>query len=673
MAQIINVNTITEKELSELPGIGKTKATAIVEHRLIHSKYHSIDDLKCVQGITNGLISRISQNYSFDFSYGSRSGKERKFETRRRSATGSCQKTDHYCTPPRKKRCTCSRKTGCCHSDVCSPQGSFSSVDNTHNTSTRDKALRNKFVSCGVENSYSCNNLSNSCQANDDDLEYHSLRKRRTNSVTPSNEDVVACPSGVQSWLNTFDEWSREERLLALNELISGCDMSVVRHMMVKIEPHFQRDFISLLPKELSLYVLSYLDPKDLCRAAKTCRYWRTLSEDNLLWREKCCEYDLFCTLDDFSIQPHHRTVNETGKPFKQQFLYCHKLEMNWRCQALKPAQILRGHDDHVVTCLEFDGVRIISGSDDNTLKVWCAVTGSLIRTLIGHTGGVWSSHLKDSTVVSGSTDRTLRVWNADTGECLFVLQGHTSTVRCLAMHQDSIVSGSRDGTLRVWDVTDGSCLHVLIGHAASVRCVQYDGTRVVSGAYDYLVKVWDVESETCLHTLSGHSNRVYSLQYDGRYIVSGSLDTSIRVWDADSGELVHTLLGHQSLTSGMELKCNYLVSGNADSTVKIWDIVSGRCLHTLSGPNKHQSAVTSLHFNTKFVVTSSDDGSVKLWDMRTGEFIRDLVELDSGGSGGVVWRVKCNEKKLVCAVGSRNGTEETKLVVLDFDAYCNS
>lgn len=183
-------------------------------------------------------------------------------------------------------------------------------------------------------------------------------------------------------------------------------------------------------------------------------------------------------------------------------------------------------------------------------------------------------------------------------------------------------------------------------------------------------MKVWDVETETCLHTLTGHTNRVYSLQFDGKYIVSGSLDTSIRVWDALSGKLLHTLLGHQSLTSGMVLKNNYLVSGNADSTVKIWDIVSGKCLHTLSGPNKHQSAVTSLQFNSKFVVTSSDDGSVKLWDMKTGEFLRDLVELDSGGSGGVVWRVKCNEKKLVCAVGSRNGTEETKLLVLDFDVY---
>lgn len=40
--------------------------------------------------------------------------------------------------------------------------------------------------------------------------------------------------------------------------------------------------------------------------------------------------------------------------------------------------QILKGHDDHVITCLQFNGSRIVSGSDDNTLKVWSAVSGKV-------------------------------------------------------------------------------------------------------------------------------------------------------------------------------------------------------------------------------------------------------------------------------------------------------
>uniref|UniRef100_A0A3Q3WDN4 F-box domain-containing protein n=1 Tax=Mola mola TaxID=94237 RepID=A0A3Q3WDN4_MOLML len=415
--------------------------------------------------------------------------------------------------------------------------------------------------------------------------------------------------------------WSGPERLLALDELIDRCETGQVKHMMQVIEPQFQRDFISLLPKELALYVLTFLAPRDLLQAAQTCRYWRILAEDNLLWREKCRE-------EGVSECPSARR-RKCARPvvalsrWKSAYIRQHRIESNWRRGDRREPMVLRGHDDHVITCLQFSGDLIVSGSDDNTLKVWSAASGKCLRTLMGHSGGVWCSQMAAATVISGSTDRTLRVWDAESGECVHTLYGHTST---------------------------------------------FDGRRVVSGAYDYMVKVWDPETEACLHTLQGHTNRVYSLQFDGVFVVSGSLDTSIRVWDADTGGCVHTLTGHQSLTSGMELRDNILVSGNADSTVRVWDVRTGQCLHTLQGPNKHRSAVTCLQFCRGLVLSSSDDGTVKLWDLRTGAWLRDVVALQSRGSGGVVWRIRASDTRLVCAAGSRNGTEETKLLVLDFD-----
>ncbi|XP_012256260.2 F-box/WD repeat-containing protein 7 [Athalia rosae] len=489
---------------------------------------------------------------------------------------------------------------------------------------------------------------------------------KHVRSVIPTRDNP---PPEMSNWLLQFQRWSNAERMLAIDELIERCEPTQVRHMMQVIEPQFQRDFISLLPKELALSVLAFLEPRDLLRAAQTCRNWRFLADDNLLWKEKCRATGI----DDLRDLPtpkrkNSRNSNSCSSPWKQAYMRQHNIKMNWRTKPIRPPKVLKGHDDHVITCLQFSGNRIVSGSDDNTLKVWSAVTGKCLRTLVGHTGGVWSSQMSGTTVISGSTDRTLKVWNAETGQCIHTLYGHTSTVRCMHLHGNKVVSGSRDATLRVWQVDTGECLHVLVGHLAAVRCVQYDGKLVVSGAYDYMVKVWNPEREECLHTLQGHTNRVYSLQFDGVHVVSGSLDTSIRVWEVETGACRHTLMGHQSLTSGMELRNNILVSGNADSTVKVWDIVSGHCLQTLSGPDKHQSAVTCLQFNSHFVITSSDDGTVKLWDVKTGEFIRNLVALESGGSGGVVWRIRASDTKLVCAVGSRNGTEETKLLVLDFD-----
>ncbi|KAB7495298.1 F-box/WD repeat-containing protein 7, partial [Armadillidium nasatum] len=242
-------------------------------------------------------------------------------------------------------------------------------------------------------------------------------------------------PAGLRAWLSKYQSWNQSQKLFALDSLIDICDLSQVRHIHQTILPQFQRDFISLLPKELALYVLSFLEPKDLLRAAQTCKYWNILAADNLLWREKCRE----AGLEDHLLVLNQRRKKGTSvshmSPFKAAYMRQHRIEMNWRLNPLRSPRILKGHDDHVITCLQFSGNVVVSGSDDNTLKVWDATTGKCMRTLSGHTGGVWSSQMSDNLIVSGSTDRMLRVWNATTGDCIHTLYGHTSTVRCLHLH----------------------------------------------------------------------------------------------------------------------------------------------------------------------------------------------------------------------------------------------
>lgn len=259
----------------------------------------------------------------------------------------------------------------------------------------------------------------------------HGRRSQR--SVIPSKDNPTP---ELQNWLLQYQDWSNAERLMAVDRLIELSEPTQVRHILKVIEPQFQRDFISLLPEEVAIKVLSYLEPEDLLKAAQTCRSWQNLCDDNPLWREKCRHASILINPKTcMPVRGRSGKMPNILNPWKAAFLRQQIIEYNWRSADIRNPKVLKGHDDHVITCLQFSGNRIVSGSDDNTLKVWSAVTGKCLRTLIGHTGGVWSSQMSGDTIISGSTDRTLKVWDMETGECVHTLLGHTSTVRCMHLH----------------------------------------------------------------------------------------------------------------------------------------------------------------------------------------------------------------------------------------------
>jgi F-box and WD-40 domain protein CDC4 len=105
-------------------------------------------------------------------------------------------------------------------------------------------------------------------------------------------------------------------------------------------------------------------------------------------------------------------------------------------------------HGSSVVTCLIFSRGRIISATDDHSIRVYSPATGKLVRSLEGHEGGVWALAARKDTLVSGSTDRTVRIWNLSTGKCTHVFGGHTSTVRCLSIVKPELVNVERDGVV---------------------------------------------------------------------------------------------------------------------------------------------------------------------------------------------------------------------------------
>ncbi len=73
--------------------------------------------------------------------------------------------------------------------------------------------------------------------------------------------------------------------------------------------------------------------------------------------------------------------------------------------------------------------------------------------------------------IVTGSADQTAKVWDAASGKELLTLKGHGAQVRSVAFSPDGqrIVTGSRDQTAKVWDAASGKELLTLKGHSGGI------------------------------------------------------------------------------------------------------------------------------------------------------------------------------------------------------------
>ncbi|OAA57099.1 WD40 repeat-like-containing domain protein [Niveomyces insectorum RCEF 264] len=479
-----------------------------------------------------------------------------------------------------------------------------------------------------------------------------------------------------RSMLEKFDAMPNEMKAFMMYQFLRRCTRKTLHMVAGVVNPALKCDFFKQLPLELSLHILSYLDFRDLCRAAQVSKHWRSIVDSNETgWKELFdrdgfelplgelqkaitqgwgwqdptgpggCEVDLSLrnrmasTENDLirslkaetstrirsskrkrgiasfpsterskrraSAQEVPKEENPREWPqlhksegpisaanaaavavpdpqigvsslrklhlFKSLYRRHHMIRQSWTNGKVKPSHVaFTAHPRHVITCLQFDDDKIITGSDDTLIHVYDTKTGKLLKKLEGHEGGVWALQYEGNVLVSGSTDRSVRVWDIDKGLCTQVFYGHTSTVRCLQILMPTktgkfengkpvmmppkplIITGSRDNQLRVWRLpepgsrryiqngppaNDSECpyfIRILSGHTSSVRSIAAHGDTLVSGSYDSTVRVWRISTGEALHVLHGHNQRVYSVVLDVKRnrCISGSMDSYVKIWD---------------------------------------------------------------------------------------------------------------------------------------------
>jgi WD40 repeat protein len=371
---------------------------------------------------------------------------------------------------------------------------------------------------------------------------------------------------------------------------------------------------------------------------------------------------------------------------------------------ARTPRLVVQNGHGSAITSVAFspDGRTILTGSMDQTARLWDAASGREIRRLANRgspvvsvafapdgrtvlTGGGFSARLWDvatgrefrrfqhyaagvtsvtfapdgGRILTGSYDATARLWDAASGREIWQINGHAAPVTSVLFAPDSrtILTGSTDKTVRLWDVATRREIRRLDAHNAQVLSVTIapDGRTIVAACTDNTARLWDATSSRELRRLEGNKADFTSVAFapDGQTILTGAWDHTARLWDTASGREIRRLEGHGSTVWCVAFAPDgqTVLTGSADKTARLWDAASGREIRRFEGRG---SAVLGVAFSPDghALLTGSSDKKARLWDAASGREIRRFE-----GHGGWVGCVAFAPDGRRIITGSRDRT----------------
>ena len=314
------------------------------------------------------------------------------------------------------------------------------------------------------------------------------------------------------------------------------------------------------------------------------------------------------------------------------------------------------------------DGSKLITASDDHTVKIWNGGTGAFIDSLpvggqvmnasfspdkihivtassegdvyiwtteasvqsakktkipINLTKGkVWDArYSSDGTRIITASDDGFAVWDARNPESFPILRSKDGPVLDAVFSTDGTrIAATSEKTASIYDASNGALIVSLRGdHLNRVRSVALntDGTRLVTASFDNTAQIWDAITGDHLFTLV-HSGPVIHADFssDGQRIVTASWDGAARVWDAATGMELFYLNGHgaEVVYAAFGPGGTTIVTASTDGTARIWD--TNKTLELNRFKVRHGQILTAFFVDSAHLATVSSDQSVRIWDI---------------------------------------------------------
>lgn len=274
------------------------------------------------------------------------------------------------------------------------------------------------------------------------------------------------------------------------------------------------------------------------------------------------------------------------------------------------------------------DGNLIASGSVDNTLRLWQATPGNLLRTMRGHPFPVLAVKfsLNGAYLATGSTDGIVRIWRVSDGRLFQELKGHAGRVKSLDFSSDGrfLISCADDFTIRLWRMIDFRLSQTIDEGMSDITSVAFapDSLSFAWSEITGTIRVRSI-SGNWLHVINETPLPANAIAFDplGEWLSAGYNDGGIRLWDSTSGETLQILKTHAKAINDLEFSPDgrWLASASQDGTIHLFQRgekgFSSTPTLILSG---HRASVNSISFSPdgKRLASASDDYSIRVWEI---------------------------------------------------------
>jgi WD40 repeat protein len=280
------------------------------------------------------------------------------------------------------------------------------------------------------------------------------------------------------------------------------------------------------------------------------------------------------------------------------------------------------------------DGQRALTGSYDETIKLWDISSGQLLKSYSVHSSHIASVAFSPDgkLFISGDENGALKLWAIQESAPRLTCPAHDLGVTSVAFSPDghSALSGGNDNNLKLWDLVACKPVKTFVGHSLPINAIAIspDGKMAVSAANEGTLKLWDIGTGKLLRNLVGHSGSVYSVTFspDGTKVLSGGTDTSLRLWETSTGKRVRTMRDIPSEIHSVQFSSDgSLGITGSDVALQTWDLASGKSLRTVRPTVGNWMMIKSVAPlpDDLHVLVGGEDRTLRLFDLNSGRLLR--------------------------------------------------